>query len=169
VTSHFLATAGREFSGQGLVFKCAIGKGGMVDARSKTEGDGASPVGVWEMRRVFWRPDRLSRPDTGLLAVPLRPDDGWCDDPADPLYNRPVRTSYPASHERLWRDDHVYDIIVELSHNQAPVIAGAGSAIFFHLARANYEDTEGCIALDLPAMLQVLAKSRPGTTLEICA
>lgn len=167
MTTHFLATQSGEFSGEGMSFKCAVGKGGMVEADSKAEGDGASPVGRWAMRRVFWRADRIAKPETGLPTVPIHPDDGWCDDPADPLYNRPVKRPYAASHEQLWREDHVYDIIVELDHNASPVRPGMGSAIFLHLARDNYQATEGCIALKLNDMLQTLVKCEPGTKMEI--
>ena len=165
--AHFKANSGRMFRGDGLEFPCAIGKGGMISQAKKSEGDGGSPVGVWEIVRVYWRPDRLERPETGLPATPLSPEDGWCDDVADPLYNRPVLLPYPASHERMWREDHVYDIVIELSHNQNPIVPGKGSAIFLHLARENYEDTEGCIALKLDHMREVLKRGGPGSTLEI--
>lgn len=169
MTAHFMATPDRKLSGQGVRFDCAIGKGGMVPQADKAEGDGGSPIGRWMMKRVFWRPDRVDRPKTGLPTVPLRPQDGWCDAAMDPLYNRPVTTAYPARHETLWRDDHVYDIIVELSHNQDPVIAGKGSAIFMHVAKPDYADTEGCIALAIDDLKAVLEKCGPGSVLEISA
>src|SRR3546814_4660261 len=67
-----------------------------------------TPVGRWPLRRVLYRADRIARPVTVLPCQPIAPDDGWCDDPADPAYNRPVRLPYPARHERLTRDDHLY-------------------------------------------------------------
>ncbi len=161
------ATAGGVFSGAGLNFRCAIGKGGMIDADQKREGDGASPLGRWPLRRVFYRPDRLQRPDTGLACVPLRDHDGWCDAPDHRLYNRPVIRPFVASHEQLWRSDHVYDLIVELGYNDGPVLAGRGSAIFLHLAHPDYRPTEGCIAVARADMLAVLALSGPGTHLAI--
>lgn len=167
MTTLFTASAAGMFSGAGLQFPCSTGKGGVVDAMRKTEGDGASPLGTWRMERVFWRPDRLARPSTGLPATPLRPHDGWCDALGDPLYNRPVTLPYPASHERLWREDHVYDLIVELDHNTDPVVQDRGSAIFFHLARPDYAPTEGCVALALEDMLQVLAMCDRDSRLEI--
>ncbi|MEM8616628.1 MAG: L,D-transpeptidase family protein, partial [Pseudomonadota bacterium] len=85
----FTATSRGKFSGGGLTCRCALGRGGVVMAEQKREGDGASPLGIWPMRRVFYRPDRLARPATGLPAIPLRPNDGWCDAPDHPLYNRP--------------------------------------------------------------------------------
>lgn len=169
MTARFKTTSRGGLEGEGLSLMCAHGKGGFIAAEQKREGDGASPIGVWTMKRVFWRPDRLSRPITGLPTVPLREPDGWCDEATDPLYNRPVRLPYPASCERLWRDDAIYDIIVELDHNSAPVVPAAGSAIFFHLARPDYADTQGCIAIAKTDMLDVLALSGPGSILEIAA
>lgn len=163
----FSATSRGKFSGGGITCRCAIGKGGMIGANMKREGDGASPIGTWTMRNLFYRADRLKRPKTGLACIPLRETDGWCDDAKHTLYNRPVTRPFAASHEKLWRDDHVYDLIVELDHNQAPVVAGLGSAIFFHLARPDYAPTEGCIAVDLTDMLSILSLSRRGTVLEI--
>ena len=163
----FTATSRGKFSGGGLTFRCAIGKGGMVGAAKKREGDGASPIGLWGMKRVFYRADRLKRPETGLPCVATRETDGWCDDSAHPRYNRPVTLPFAASHEKLWREDHVYDLIVELNHNSDPVTPNLGSAIFFHLARQGYTPTEGCIAVSREDMLAVLALSRRGTKLDI--
>lgn len=148
-------------------FRCASGKGGRRLAHEKLEGDGASPIGVWPLRRVFYRGDRHAAPKTGLPCVPLRPHDGWCDASDDPLYNRPISLPYPASHECLWREDDIYDIIVELGHNDTPPIAGRGSAIFMHVARDAYQSTEGCIALALEDLLTVLAQADQDTVLEI--
>ena len=141
---------------RGIDVRCAIGKSGIVPASRKREGDGASPGGIWAMRRVFYRPDRMDPPKTKLPVVPLRPQDGWCDDPADPLYNRPVTLPYPASCETLFRGDHVYDLIVELGHNDRPPIPGLGSAVFLHIAHDDYRGTEGCIALSVDDLLLVL-------------
>ena len=163
----FTATSRGKFSGGGLTCRCAVGKGSLVGAHLKREGDGASPLGTYPLRRVFYRPDRLARPRTGLSAIPLRETDGWCDAPQHPLYNRPVTLPFAASHERLWRDDHVYDLIVELGHNDSPPVANMGSAIFLHLARPDYAPTEGCIALAQEDMLAALALSGPGALLEI--
>ena len=113
--------------------RCAIGKGGIVS--DKREGDGGSPSGRWPLRRLLYRPDRLARPHTGLPIREIAPNDGWCDAPGDPNYNRPVTLPYDASHERLWREDHLYDLVVVLGHNDDPPAPGRGSAIFLHIAR----------------------------------
>ncbi len=148
---------------------CHLGRSGVIAALDKREGDGATPLGDWPMRRVFFRPDRLNAPQTGLQAVPLRPRDGWCDEAASPLYNLPVTLPFAASHERLWRDDNVYDLIVELGYNDAPVRSGMGSAIFMHLQRPDGGPTEGCVAFTMPDLLDVLRLARPGDIMRIAA
>jgi L,D-peptidoglycan transpeptidase YkuD (ErfK/YbiS/YcfS/YnhG family) len=151
----------------GGMVRCAIGKGGVVPADEKREGDGKSPLGVWPLRRALYRPDRGPAPATGLPVAPIGPDDGWCDDPADPAYNRPVTLPYPASAERLWREDAVYDLIVVLGHNDDPPVAALGSAIFLHLARPDFSGTEGCVALARPDLLALLAAAEPGDAVQI--
>ncbi len=163
----FEATASGLFSGNGLNLRCAIGKGGICQPDQKREGDGRSPLGIWPMRRVFYRADRLARPQTGLPCVALRPHDGWCDAADHRLYNRLITRPFAASHEQLWRDDHVYDIIVELGYNDDPVRAGRGSAIFLHLAKPDYSPTEGCVAIAQDDMLKVLKQAGPGSHLKI--
>lgn len=131
----------------------------MVAAEAKREGDGASPIGAWPVRRVWYRPDRGPPPETALPVIAIRPDDGWCDAPGHADYNRWVPLPFSASHERLWREDGVYDLIVELGYNDDPPEPGRGSAIFMHIAREEYEPTEGCVALaeaDLRAVLKQL-------------
>lgn len=121
------------------------------------------------MRQIFWRADRLPRPETALPADALLPEAGWCDDPASLLYNCPVLLPFEASHEKLWRDDHIYDVIVVLGYNDHPIVPGKGSAIFLHVAREDYAPTEGCIACALPDLLALLASAKVGDALEIVA
>ena len=145
----FIATSTGQLRWRGHEVRCAVGRSGVTPADSKREGDGASPAGVWTMRQILWRPDRIAAPATGLPGVELIRAAGWCDDPADPFYNRPILTPYRASHEKLWREDHVYDLIVPLGYNDHPVIPGKGSAIFLHVARQDYAPTEGCVACEI--------------------
>ncbi len=147
-------------------FRCALGRGGL--ATDKHEGDGATPIGSWPLRRVLFRPDRLAPPQTVLDVEPLRSDDGWCDDPRHADYNRPVTLPHAASCERLWREDALYDIVVILGHNDNPVVADAGSAIFLHIARDDYGPTEGCVALAENDLREVLAAAERGCILEVC-
>jgi L,D-peptidoglycan transpeptidase YkuD (ErfK/YbiS/YcfS/YnhG family) len=146
---------------------CALGRAGVVPASAKIEGDGASPAGVWPLRRVYFRPDRVERPITRLPVSPLKLSDGWCDDPTDPNYNRWVRLPYEASAERLWRDDGLYDLIVVLGYNDEPVSPGGGSAIFLHLAKDDYEPTQGCVAVAREDLTALLALAGPDDTLSI--
>lgn len=148
-------------------WRCAVGRGAL--GAKQREGDGITPVGRWPMRRVLYRADRLPRPATALPCAAIGPDDGWCDDPADPAYNQPVRLPYPASHERLSREDHLYDLVVVLGYNDDPVVAGAGSAVFLHLARDDYGPTEGCVALSRADLLEVLRTARPGSAVTVQA
>ncbi|WP_333587454.1 L,D-transpeptidase family protein [Phenylobacterium sp.] len=163
----FNADSKGRFVAGDRAFPCAIGKGGMVAAQDKREGDGASPLGAWPLRRVLYRPDRGPAPRTALPVSPIAPDDGWCDDPAHPDYNRPVKRPFDASHEALWREDGLYDLVVVLGHNDDPPAAPLGSAIFLHLAKPDYAPTEGCIALARPDLEAVLALAAPGDVLII--
>ena len=147
--------------------RCALGRSGVIEADAKREGDGASPLGRWPIRRALWRPDRLDRSETVLPVQPIGADDGWCDDPADRAYNRPVRLPYPARHEIMRREDALYDVVVILGHNDDPPVPGLGSAIFLHCAKPGWPPTEGCVALDRTDLLAVLAEVRPGDVLEI--
>jgi L,D-peptidoglycan transpeptidase YkuD (ErfK/YbiS/YcfS/YnhG family) len=140
-------------------FACAVGKGGIVSAGSKREGDGATPAGVWKLRDGFWRSDRLAKPPGPLALTAIAPDMVWDDDPASPTYNTLQRRGLPDHPERLMRADGVYDIVVPLGFNDGPIVPGRGSAIFLHVARDGYTPTAGCVALardDLLAMLGLL-------------
>lgn len=144
---------------------CALGRGGV--RRDKREGDGASPVGPLAVLGGFYRADRLRRPRTRLPLRPIRPDDGWCDDPRDRRYNRPVRRPYAASHEAMWRDDHLYDIVLDLAWNRGPIVRGRGSAIFLHLAKGDFAPTAGCVAVQPSAVRRLLERIGPETIIEI--
>ena len=164
----FRAHADGRFELDGRILRCAIGKTGAIAASDKREGDNKSPLGTWVMREVWYRPDVYpDGPKTALPVRATRPDDGWCDAPDDANYNRPVRLPYPASAERMWRDDGIYDLVVILGHNDEPVIPSLGSAIFLHLARPGYTPTEGCVALAREDLEALLAMAKPGDSLEI--
>lgn len=147
------------------VYRCSIGPAGIVE--DKCEGDDATPAGVFPLRTVLYRKDRVNMPKTGLPCRVIEANDGWCDEPLDRNYNRPVKLPYPASAEKMWREDHVYDICVILGHNDDPPVPHKGSAIFFHLAHDDYRETQGCVAMSYHDMLEVLAKCEPGCVMEI--
>lgn len=147
--------------------RCALGPAGVIPAADKREGDGASPAGIWPIREVLYRPDRGPPPATEFRVRAMTPEDGWCDDPGDPAYNRPVTLPYPASAETLWREDEIYDIVVILGHNDDPPIRGQGSAIFLHLCRPGYPPTQGCVAVTRHDLEDLLSRAQPGDALEI--
>jgi L,D-peptidoglycan transpeptidase YkuD (ErfK/YbiS/YcfS/YnhG family) len=144
---------------QGRSYACTLGRSGVRG--DKREGDGASPVGCLPLRAVFYRADKMSTPATRLPCTAITRDDGWCDAPADPAYNRKVRLPYPASAETMWRDDALYDIVVVLGHNDEPVVPGAGSAIFLHLMREDGGPTEGCVGVDRALALELVRSLGP--------
>jgi len=163
----FTAFSDGRFHLGGRTVRCALGRSGVIAASEKREGDGATPLGLWPIRRALYRPDKGPEPRTALKVAPIAPDDGWCDAPADPNYNLPVKLPYAASHERMWRDDALYDLVVVLGYNDDPPVKGRGSAIFLHVARPNYGPTAGCIALARADVLALLAAARPGDAVAV--
>ncbi len=149
----------------GRALPVALGRTG--PALRKREGDGHTPVGRYRILQVLFRPDRLPRPRTRLPAAPIAPDDGWCDDPADRRYNRPVKLPCAVSHERMWREDHLYDLVLVLDHNSRPRVPGLGSAVFIHAARPGFTPTEGCVALTRPELARLVARLAPGASIVI--
>jgi L,D-peptidoglycan transpeptidase YkuD (ErfK/YbiS/YcfS/YnhG family) len=144
------------------VMRCAIGRSSI--RADKREGDGATPIGSFPMRIVL---HRGAAPATGLAVAALAPHDGWCDDPSHPDYNTKVALPHAARCETLWREDHLYDLIVVLGYNDAPVVPGKGSAIFLHLARDGYAPTEGCVALARDDLVFVLGEAMPGDAVRV--
>ncbi len=139
-----------------LALPAVLGAGGI--RADKREGDGATPAGLLRLRRVLYRADREPAPACAVPREALAPDDGWCDDPSHPDYNTQVRLPHPGHHERLWREDRIYDLIGVLGWNDDPVVRDRGSAIFLHLARPDARPTEGCVALAPDALRLVLAR-----------
>jgi len=160
-----ILVSGGYLTWPGCRVRAAIGRGGL--AWAKREGDGATPVGTYPLRCLFYRPDRVQMPHTGLSVAAIHPSDGWSDDPRDMLYNQSVPLPHPYSHERLWREDGLYDLIVPLGYNDDPPVPGLGSAIFLHCARDDYGPTEGCVAIDRADLLRLVAECGPDTVMEI--
>jgi L,D-peptidoglycan transpeptidase YkuD (ErfK/YbiS/YcfS/YnhG family) len=158
---------GAQLECGGERLRAAIGLSGIGVKRA--EGDGLTPVGVFPLRNVLFRADRVARPLTGLPLRQLAADDGWCDAPGDPAYNQPVKVPCRISVESLWRDDMLYDLVVVIGFNDAPVVPGLGSAIFLHVAREDYGPTQGCVALAKDDLVRVVAQLKPGDTIAIRA
>lgn len=156
-----------SLSWPGGAARAACGKAGVM--ADKREGDHASPAGTFPLLRAFYRPDRLASPSTALPLTALTPRDGWCDDPADPNYNRLVALPYSASHEDLWRADGLYDVTVVIGYNTDPIVPGKGSAIFLHCASPEFTGTEGCIAIVRDTLVRLLGLLGPSSTITINA
>jgi L,D-peptidoglycan transpeptidase YkuD (ErfK/YbiS/YcfS/YnhG family) len=149
----------------GRTVPVALGRGGI--RANKREGDGGTPRGTFRPRQLWWRADRHPRPGTLLPIRAIGPEDAWCENPASRHYNQPIRLERGRHGDRLRRDDHLYDFIVEIDHNSSPRIAGRGSAVFLHLARDNFGPTAGCVSMTRPAMLRLLARLGPDTRIII--
>jgi L,D-peptidoglycan transpeptidase YkuD (ErfK/YbiS/YcfS/YnhG family) len=132
----------------------ALGRGGIK--ADKREGDGATPAGRFRLVRLWYRADRGPRPKTLLPVRRIRPEDAWVEDPADRNYNRPIRLKAGATGDRLWRKDHLYDLVIEIDHNTRPRVAGRGSAVFIHVARPGFGPTAGCVALKASVLRRLL-------------
>lgn len=151
----------------GRRFPCSLGRGGIVPADAKREGDGATPAGTHRITGMLYRPDRMIRP--AGWAVPIRPGDLWSDDPVDPDYNLPVRVPHPFSHERLRRADPLYDLILLTDWNWPDAEPGRGSAIFVHRWRRPGYPTAGCVALSAPDLRWIARRITPQTRLIVRA
>ena len=144
---------------------CALGRSGAVAI--KREGDGGTPVGRMRLVSLRVRRDHLPGPASAVPSRPIGRRDGWCDDPRDGRYNRPVRLPISASAEPLWRQDHLYDVVGVLDWNLRPRIRRRGSAIFLHLCQPGLQATEGCIALRRSDLLRVLALCGPRPIFDV--
>lgn len=144
---------------------CALGRAGLNP--DKREGDGATPVGRFPLRRVLYRADRLTLPEIALPVSVIEPSSGWCDDANDKAYNTQVVLPHKGGHEHLWRLDHLYDVIVVIGHNDAPIRRGFGSAVFLHVAAPDYAPTEGCVAVVIDDLIELLVAAKPGDELIV--
>ncbi|MBW7910308.1 MAG: L,D-transpeptidase family protein [Alphaproteobacteria bacterium] len=163
-TSSWDATVGVLFIG-GARYDCTLGRGGVT--LEKAEGDGKTPVGTYPLRQLIYRADRIAQPQTGLPAEILTPDTGWCEDASHADYNTKVTLPHPAVCDRMTRDDHLYDMTVVIGYNDAPVVAGRGSAIFMHLAREEWTPTAGCVGLKQGDLIEVLKHLTPDSHITI--
>lgn len=154
-----------EFNGQ--EYRCTLGEKGVTG--DKREGDLKTPLGSFSLLECWYRADRLEAPKTQLPLRIIQKDDGWCDDVKSPFYNQHVKLPFEASHEELWREDEKYDLIVTLGYNTKPLIPGKGSAIFFHVAPADYPPTQGCVGLLKRDLLEVLKHCSTETLIRVKA
>jgi L,D-peptidoglycan transpeptidase YkuD (ErfK/YbiS/YcfS/YnhG family) len=144
---------------------CAIGRGGI--RMNKREGDGATPAGRYPLRRVLFRQDRIPALVTRLPAAGISRRDGWCTESRNNAYNRQITLPHPGQHEELWREDELYDVIVVIGYNDSPALPDRGSAIFLHVARPRMTPTDGCVAVPLDAVLEIVRRCDVNTVIEI--
>ena len=146
-------------------WRCALGAGGIRE--DKVEGDGATPVGEFPLRRFYFRNDRLVLPPVALPARPISRHDGWCDDPRADAYNRLVHVPNDWSHEKMWRDDGLYDLVVVVGYNDDPPEGEWGSAIFLHIARDDMGATRGCVAFARADLMELVPLITRETRLRV--
>ena len=146
-------------------YKCAIGKNGITN--NKIEGDKCTPSGVYSMDKIYYREDRLSLPKLDFQTIPINKNFGWCDDIHSSYYNKFIK--FPFSHraEILYRKDNIYNIICIINYNTNPIIKKRGSAIFLHIANADYSGTAGCLALKQDDLIELLQNMDIDTKINV--
>ena len=137
-----------------FVFKCSIGKNGLK--KNKIEGDKSTPLGTFQLGSLYWRPDRVKKPETSLKCIPITKNMKWCNDENSKFYNKEFTKNIDIRHEKLFRRDYKYNYFILIRYNYKKVVKGKGSAIFIHLTK-NYKKTDGCVALKEKDFL-ILAK-----------
>jgi L,D-peptidoglycan transpeptidase YkuD (ErfK/YbiS/YcfS/YnhG family) len=148
-----------------LIFKCAIGKAGIK--KKKKEGDKITPIGAYKIINIYYREDRIKKIPTKFRLNKIKKNMGWCDDPRSKEYNKLIKLPSKYRHEKLFRKDNIYDLIMVLNYNISPIIKNKGSAIFIHIAKKNYKKTLGCIALKKTDLIKLLKKINKKTKVII--
>jgi len=146
-------------------FRCALGKNGI--GQKKREGDFVTPKGKYKLIKIYYRADRIKKVRSPLKKIKIKKNMGWCDDVNSKYYNKQIEINKKISHEKLYRKDSVYDIVVVLNYNLNPIIKSKGSAIFLHVAKKNYNKTQGCIALEKNELLSLVSKIKKNTQIRI--
>ena len=146
-------------------FRCALGKAGIK--QKEREGDFITPKGKFKLIKIYYRSDRIKKITSTLKKIKIKKNMGWCDDVSSNYYNKQIKINKKFSHEKLYRKDNVYDIVVVLNYNLNPIIKGKGSAIFLHVAKKNYKKTQGCIALKKNELLNLVSKIKRNTQIKI--
>ena len=145
--------------------RCSLGKGG-IKKKSK-EGDNITPQGIYKPLKIYYRSDKINIIKTNLKKIKIKKNMGWCDDPRSHLYNQQIKLPNKFSHEKLFRNDNLYDLILVLNYNINPIIKNKGSAIFIHIAKNSYKKTKGCIALKKKHLIELISKIKKNTKIKI--
>ena len=148
-----------------LKFRCALGKAGIK--KKEKEGDNVTPKGTFKITKIYYRPDKIKNINSLVKKIKIKNNMGWCDDPSSNLYNRQIKLPNKFSHEKLYRKDNLYDLILVLNYNANPIIKNKGSAIFIHIAKKNYKKTKGCIALKKKHLIELISKIKKNTKIKI--
>jgi L,D-peptidoglycan transpeptidase YkuD (ErfK/YbiS/YcfS/YnhG family) len=166
---HVGARPGRRSQGWlragSITVPVALGRAGIK--ANKREGDGGTPRGRFRPLGLWWRADRLLRPQTFLRVRRIGPGDAWCEDPSDRRYNRAFKRSANEPGDRLMRADGLYDLVIQIDHNTRPRVAGRGSAVFLHVARPGFKPTAGCVALRPRDLKMLVRRIGPNTRIQI--
>jgi len=145
-------------------FKCSIGKNGFT--QKKIEGDKKTPKGIFSIGKLYYRKDRVAKFETELKTVQIKKEMGWCNDINSKYYNQPINIKTKTNHEKLYRKDYKYDLLIPVKYNIQPTIKNKGSAIFIHLTK-NYKKTAGCVALSKKDFLILLKIVKPKAKIKI--
>ena len=148
-----------------LKFRCALGKAGIK--KKEKEGDNVTPKGIFKITSMYYRPDRIKNITTAVKKIKIKKNIGWCDDPDSHFYNQQISLPNKFGHEKLYRNDHLYDLILVINYNTNPIIKNKGSAIFIHIAKKNYKKTKGCIALKKKHLIELISKIKKNTKIKI--
>jgi L,D-peptidoglycan transpeptidase YkuD (ErfK/YbiS/YcfS/YnhG family) len=148
-----------------LKFRCSLGKGGV--GKKEMEGDNITPIGSYKLVNFFFRKDRIDKINSKIKFKEIKKNMGWCDDPKSKKYNQLIKLPSKLSYEKLFRKDHLYDLLIVLDYNMNPVIKNRGSAIFIHLATKYYNSTQGCIGLKKIDMIELIKKIKKTELIKI--
>ena len=148
-----------------LKFRCALGKAGIK--KKEKEGDNATPKGIFKITRLYYRPDRIKNIITAVKKIKIKKNVGWCDDPNNKFYNKEIKLPNKFSHEKLYRKDNLYDLVLVLNYNTNPIIKNKGSAIFLHITKNSYKKTKGCIALKKKHLIELISQIKKNVKIKI--
>ena len=148
-----------------LKFRCALGRGGVK--KKIMEGDNITPKGIFKIIKIYYRHDKIKKIKTLIKKIKIKKNMGWCDDPNSRFYNKLINLPTKYCHEKLYRNDNLYDLIVVLGYNTNPIIKNKGSAIFMHVAKNSYRKTKGCIALKKNHLIKIISKIKKNTKIKI--
>ena len=148
-----------------IKFKCALGKSGI--RKKRTEGDNITPKGTFKIIKIYYRKDKITKINSAFKLIEIKKNMGWCDDPESKKYNQLINLPSKYRHEKLFRNDRIYDLILVLDYNMNPIIKNKGSAIFIHIEKNNYCKTKGCIALKREDLIEIISKIKRDTKVII--